>query len=51
MNAQAAYAGSGATQIALHVTRQQRHLLAEQMRITLLQVLEKERLRHIGERD
>lgn len=49
MNAQAAYAGSGATQIALHITRQRRQLLAEQMRIALFQVLEKERFGHVAE--
>ena len=47
MNAGAVYAGSGAGQIALHITQQRRHLLAEQMRVALLQVLEKERFRHI----
>src|SRR3990167_8339353 len=49
MNAQAAYAGSGAAQITLHVTQQRRQCVAEQMWVALFQVLEKERLRHVGE--
>ena len=48
MNAQAAYAGSGATQIALHITQQRRQLIAEKVRIAFFQVLEKERFGHVG---
>ena len=49
MRGQAAYAGSDAAQITLHIAQQWWLLISEQMRIALLQMFEEERFRDIGE--